>query len=95
MVSRVGALLGYARVSMGKQEFALHNALTAAGYLRTFSDTASGALDDRPELARLLAHLREGDTLIGWRLDRHGRSLRLAARGLRGRSGLAASLAAP
>ncbi len=44
--------------------------------MRIFSDTASGALDDRPELARLLDHLREGDTLVVWRLDRLGRSLR-------------------
>lgn len=57
------ALLDYARVSIGKQELALqHGALTAAGCLRIFSDTASGALDERIELARLLDHLREDDT---------------------------------
>jgi DNA invertase Pin-like site-specific DNA recombinase len=73
----VGVLLGYARVSTGEQELGLqHDALTAAGCARIFSDTASGALDERPELARLLDHLREGDTLIVWRLDRLGRSLR-------------------
>jgi DNA invertase Pin-like site-specific DNA recombinase len=72
----VGGLLGYARVSTGEQELDLqHDKLTAAGCLRIFSDTASGALDDRPELARLLDHLREGDTLVVWRLDRLGRSL--------------------
>lgn len=72
-----GALLGYARVSTGDQELDLqHDALTAAGCLRIFSDTGSGALDDRPELTRLLDHLREGDTLVVWRLDRLGRSLR-------------------
>jgi DNA invertase Pin-like site-specific DNA recombinase len=61
----------------GKQELALqHDALTSAGCLRTFSDTASGALDERVELARLLDHLREGDTLVVGRLDRLGRSLR-------------------
>ncbi len=71
------ALLGYARVSTGEHEFApQHDALTAAGCLRTFSDTASGALDERVEFARLLDHLREGDTLVVWRLDRLGRSLR-------------------
>lgn len=61
----MAALLGYARVSTGDQELALqHEALTAAGCARIFSDTASGALDDRLELARLLDHLREDDTLV-------------------------------
>jgi DNA invertase Pin-like site-specific DNA recombinase len=40
-----------------------------------FSDTASGALDARPQLTRLLDHLRPGDTLVVWRLDRLGRWL--------------------
>ena len=71
------ALLGYARVSTGAQDLASqHDALTAAGCLRIFEDTASGALDDRPQLAGLLDHLRGGDTLVVWRLDRLGRSLR-------------------
>lgn len=73
----MAALLGYARVSTGEQELALqHDALTAAGCVRIFSDTASGALEERVELARALDHLREGDTLVVWRLDRLGRSLR-------------------
>lgn len=73
----MAALLGHARVSTGAQELALqHDALDAAGCLRIFSDTASGALDERPELARLLDQLRDGDTLVVWRLDRLGRSLR-------------------
>jgi len=76
-VRGVAALLGYARVSTGEQELGLqHDALTAAGCARIFSDTASGALRDRPELARVLDHLRAGDTLVVWRLDRLGRSLR-------------------
>jgi hypothetical protein len=53
--SRRGALLGHARVSTGEQELGLqHDALSAANCLRIFSDTASGALDERPELARPL-----------------------------------------
>ena len=63
----MAALLGYARVSTGEQELGLqHDALSAAGCLRIFSDTASGALDERPELARLLDDLRAGDTLVVW-----------------------------
>ncbi len=63
----MAVLLGYARVSTGEQELALqHDALTAAGCARIFSDTAGGALDERVELARLLDHLRAGDTLVAW-----------------------------
>ena len=52
------------------------DALTAAGCWRVFTDTSSGALDRRPELDRCLEQLRPGDTLVVWRLDRLGRSLR-------------------
>jgi DNA invertase Pin-like site-specific DNA recombinase len=70
-------LLGYARVSTGDQDLALQlAALRAMGCSRVFSDTASGVLDDRPQLAAVLDHLRDGDTLVVWRLDRLGRSLR-------------------
>src|SRR5699024_8061750 len=43
---------------------------------RIFTDTASGALQSRPELNKLLDQLRPGDTLVVWRLDRLGRSIR-------------------
>lgn len=70
-------LLGYARVSTAEQDPALqHDALRTAGCAQVFTDTASGATDDRPELARLVEQLLPGDTLVVWRLDRLGRSLR-------------------
>jgi DNA invertase Pin-like site-specific DNA recombinase len=73
----VGHLLGYARVSTGEQDPALQrDALAAAGCARVWVDVASGSRDDRPELARLLEGLLPGDTLVVWRLDRLGRSLR-------------------
>ncbi|BAS18461.1 transposon Tn552 resolvase (plasmid) [Arthrobacter sp. Hiyo8] len=73
----MGDLLGYARVSTGGQDAALqHDALTAAGCYRIFTDTASGSLESRPELAKVLDQLRPGDTLVVWRLDRLGRSIR-------------------
>lgn len=70
-------LVGYARVSTSEQEDDLQvDALEKAGCVRVFSDRASGTLDQRPELTLLLDFLREGDTLVVWRLDRLGRSLR-------------------
>jgi DNA invertase Pin-like site-specific DNA recombinase len=71
-------LIGYARVSTGEQDLALQlDALTAAGCERCFSDTASGSLQERPQLTHALEDLRDGhDTLMVWRLDRLGRSLR-------------------
>ncbi len=72
----MGELLGYARVSTLEQDAALqHDALSAAGCFLAWTDTASGALTDRPELAAVMDALRQGDTLVVWRLDRLGRSL--------------------
>ena len=91
----VGELLGYARVSTLEQDAALqHDALSTAGCFRTWTDTASGAVTDRPELGAVMDALRPGDTLVVWRLDRLGRSLPhlietvrgLAARGVGFRS---------
>jgi DNA invertase Pin-like site-specific DNA recombinase len=73
----MGNLLGYARVSTLDQQPALQvDALQAAGCYRVFTETASGARVDRPVLAQLLDQLRPGDTLVVWKLDRLGRSLR-------------------
>ncbi len=72
----VGELLGYARVSTAGQDPALqHDALSAAGCWRTWTDVASGVRSDRPQLGEVLAALRPGDTMCVWRLDRLGRSL--------------------
>jgi DNA invertase Pin-like site-specific DNA recombinase len=70
-------LFGYARVSTGKQDLALQlDALERAGCERIYTDTASGAIRVRPQLEACLEHLRARDTLVVWRLDRLGRSLR-------------------
>jgi len=70
-------LIGYARVSKGEQNLDLqHDALSAAGCERIFDDRASGARTEWPGLARALEQTRDGDTLVVWRLDRLGRSLR-------------------
>jgi len=70
-------LIGYARVSTHDQTLALQqDALTAAGCARIFTDTASGALVERKGLEEALSHLRPGDTLVVWKLDRLGRSLK-------------------
>jgi len=70
-------LLGYARVSTTEQNPDLQaDELTAAGCWKVWTDHASGALDRRPQLNEVLEQLRPGDTLVVWRLDRLGRSLR-------------------
>lgn len=73
----MGDLLGYARVSTQDQNASLQlDALKAAGCIKVFTDKASGSLDRRPQLDRLLDQLRPGDTVVVWRLDRLGRSLK-------------------
>ena len=72
-----GMTFGYCRVSTTHQDEALQqDALEKAGVDRIFVDTASGATESRPALDELLGQLRPGDTVVVWRLDRLGRSLR-------------------
>jgi DNA invertase Pin-like site-specific DNA recombinase len=72
-----GHLVGYARVSTLDQDPALQlDALERAGCGRVFVEKASGARQDRPQLAAALDYARAGDVLVVWRLDRLGRSLR-------------------
>lgn len=70
-------LIGYARVSTQDQTLNLQtDALTKAGCTKIFTDTASGAKAERKGLAEALDYIRVGDTLVVWRLDRLGRSLK-------------------
>ena len=69
--------IGYARVSTGEQTLDLQlDALTKAGCGKVYRETASGAKANRPVLDGVLSYLRKGDTLVVWRLDRLGRSLK-------------------
>jgi DNA invertase Pin-like site-specific DNA recombinase len=70
-------LIGYARVSTHDQTLNLQlDRLKEAGCTRIFEDHISGTKAERPELHDAISHLRAGDTLVVWRLDRLGRSLR-------------------
>lgn len=70
-------LVGYARVSTQDQKPQLQiDALQKAGCEKIFEEKASGAQRDRPELKAALEYLREGDTLVVWKLDRMARSLK-------------------
>jgi DNA invertase Pin-like site-specific DNA recombinase len=73
----MGHLLGYARISTTDQQPHLQvDVLGRAGCHRVFTETASGAASDRPVLEQVLDQLRPSDTLVVWKLDRLGRSLR-------------------
>jgi len=70
-------IVGYARVSTDGQTLdAQHSALRQAGCERVFSEKASGAKTDRAQLAKALAALGPGDTLVVCKLDRLARSTR-------------------
>ena len=72
-------LVGYARVSTNAQELRLQlDALREAGIAKKdiFTDKVSGSKSARPGLDECLSQLKSGDTLIVWRIDRLGRSVR-------------------
>ena len=70
-------LIGYARVSTVEQNLDLQrDALKQAGCEEIIEDTKSGSQRDRPGLNRALDKLRSGDTLVVWKLDRLGRSVK-------------------
>lgn len=77
MVGRMASMIyGYARVSTNDQTTNLQkDALEKAGCDRIFTEVASGAKAHRPELDHMLDLLREGDTVVVWKLDRLGRSM--------------------
>jgi len=70
-------LIGYARVSTQDQNLELQReALRQAGCQKVFEDQVSGTRVERPGLAKAREMLREGDTLVVWKLDRLGRRVK-------------------
>src|SRR5712692_1347963 len=70
-------LIGYARVSTQDQTLNLQkDALEKIGCSKIFTDTISGATTERKGLAEAVGYVREGDSLVVWKLDRLGRSLK-------------------
>src|SRR5204863_2151975 len=70
-------LVGYARVSTNEQILDLQkDALEKIGCTKIYSDVVSGAKEERKGLQEALEYVREGDSLVVWKLDRLGRSLK-------------------
>ena len=68
-------LVGYARVSTQEQDLALQlDALRGAGCGKVFEERASGAQRERPALRAVLEYMREGDTLVVWKLLYSGKT---------------------
>ena len=69
--------IGYARVSTKEQSLNLQeDALQKAGCEKIYSEQISGAKSERPQLQEMIKHLRQGDIVVVWKLDRLGRSIR-------------------
>jgi DNA invertase Pin-like site-specific DNA recombinase len=69
--------IGYARVSTEEQELSLQlDALEGAGCRKVYQEKITGSTKERPELQKMLEHLREGDVVVIWKLDRLARSLK-------------------
>ena len=67
--------VGYARVSTQEQNLDLQlDAFAKTGIKKIFTDKVSGVKSEKPELQQLLNYIRQGDTLVVWRLDRLGRT---------------------
>jgi DNA invertase Pin-like site-specific DNA recombinase len=78
-------LIGYARVSKNEQHLDLQlDALNKAGCEQIYTDKITGSKEERKGLQEALSHLRKGDTLVVWRLDRLGRSLKHLIETLKG-----------
>lgn len=70
-------LIGYARVSTEDQKLDLQfDALKKTGCERIFTDKMRGSFEKRKGLSEALSHLRKGDTLVVWKLDRLGRTVK-------------------
>ena len=68
--------VGYARISTKEQHLRMQeDALKSPGCEEIYTDIASGSKSERPGLDNALSHIREGDTLVVWKLDRLGRSI--------------------
>ncbi len=69
--------IGYARVSTQDQNLDLQlDALKKYGCDKIYQEQISASIEERPELKEMVSHLRKGDTVIVWKLDRLARSLR-------------------
>ncbi len=69
--------IGYARVSTKDQDLALRlDALEKIGCTEIYQEKMTGSTKERPQLQKMIEHLREGDVIVVWKLDRLARSLK-------------------